>query len=73
MNSEKTFRPTLPKVQRDLAGFSDSLILYVYHLLNGRQEEADSYLEEYKQEQETYANDLKLQLTDASQSLRNEN
>ena len=74
MNNGKPFHPTLPKVQRDLAGFSDSIIMYVYHSLNGRQDEANSYLEEYKQEQESYANELKSQLeVQSEQEMRNDN
>ena len=69
MNNGKPFHPTLPKVQRDLAGFSDSIIMYVYHSLNGRREEANSYLEEYKQEQEGYANELKSQLEQVQATL----
>ena len=55
MNS---FKPTFAKVQRDLSGFHENIILYVYHSLNGRDEEAASYLEEYKCEQHSLANDL---------------
>ena len=69
MNNGKTFHPTLPKVQRDLAGFSDSIIMYVYHHLNGREEEGQSYLEEYKQEQESYANELKTQIEEVQATL----
>lgn len=69
MNNQKPFRPTFQKVQKDLAGFSDNIVMYVYHHLNGREEEAQSYLEEYKQEQEGYANELKAQLEEVKEEI----
>lgn len=45
-------RPTLKQVQKQLKGFDEPLIMYVYHKMNGRLEEAESYLREWEEEQE---------------------
>ena len=51
-------RPTLKQVQAKLKGFDDSLILYTYHKLNGREEEAASYLAEWEEEQQSIREEL---------------
>lgn len=49
-------RPTLKQVQKQLKGFDDALVMYVYHTMNGREDEAQSYLQEWKEEQEEIQN-----------------
>jgi hypothetical protein len=51
-NINKVKHPTLAQVQKELDGFEHSLVMYVYHHMNGRKDEADSYLEEWKEQQE---------------------
>ena len=58
---KKTIPTTLKQVQKQMKGFDESLVMYVYHHLNGREEEAKSYLEEWNEEQEEIANSLKKQ------------
>lgn len=48
--------PTLKMVQKQLKGFDDALVMYVYHTMNGREDEAQSYLQEWKEEQEEIQN-----------------
>jgi len=52
VKESKHIHPTLKQVQKQLRGFDESLVMYVYHYMNGRTEEAQSYLEEWKEEQE---------------------
>jgi hypothetical protein len=47
----KEFRPSLEKVMKDLDGFEYELKMYVYHKLNGRDAEAQTYLDTYRGEQ----------------------
>lgn len=51
-----TKHPTLKEVQKKMQGFPESLVYYTYHKLNGREEEAQSYLNEWNEEQEELAN-----------------
>lgn len=51
--------PTLKEVRRKMVGFDESLILYTYHKLNGREEEAETYLREFNYEQELLAENLR--------------
>lgn len=51
--------PTLKEVQRKMKGFPDCLVMYTYHKLNGRDEEAESYLHEFQDEQEEIHNIFK--------------
>ncbi len=51
--------PTLKEVQRKMKGFDESLILYTYHKLNGRETEAETYLREWNDEQELLAESLR--------------
>jgi len=37
----------LEKIVKDLQGFDHEVIMYIYHKLNGREDEADSYLNSY--------------------------
>lgn len=43
---------TLKQVQKQMKGFDESLVMYMYHHLNGREEEARTYLAEWEEEQE---------------------
>lgn len=54
----KQFKPSLEKVMKDLDGFSHEIIMYVYHKLNGRDEEAQTYLDTHKEEQEQMKKEL---------------
>ena len=53
-----TLKPSLEKVQKDLQYFDYELQMYCYHKLNGRDEEAQSYLDTYNSVQEALANEL---------------
>lgn len=53
-------RPTLEKVMKVMEGFSYELQMYCYHKLNGRDDEALSYLEAYKEEQEAMRKELEV-------------
>jgi hypothetical protein len=44
--------PTLKQVQKQMRGFDEAIIMYVYHKMNGRFDEAQSYLQEWDEEQE---------------------
>ena len=52
------FKPSLERVFRDLEGFSYETKMFVYHKLNGRDEEAETYLNTYKQEQKKMKEEL---------------
>jgi hypothetical protein len=52
VKQSKHRHPTLKEVQRKMKGFDESLILYTYHKLNGREQEAETYLREWEEEQE---------------------
>lgn len=52
VKESKHLHPTLKQVQKKMRGFDESLVMYVYHHLNGREEEAKTYLEEWNEEQE---------------------
>lgn len=52
------FKPSIERVFRDLEGFGYETKMYVYHKLNGRDEEAESYLNTYKQEQKQMMEEL---------------
>lgn len=54
----KQFKPSLEKVMKDLEGFSHEIIMYVYHKLNGRDEEAQTYLDTYQEEQQQMKEEL---------------
>lgn len=45
-------KPTIAKVRKDLESLKlpEEIIMYVYHKLNGRLEEAESYLASYQEE-----------------------
>ena len=47
---------TLKQVQKQMKGFPEELIMYVYHHMNGRENEAQSYLQEWESEQEELRN-----------------
>ena len=57
---EKVFKPSIEKVFKDLEGFQYETKMYVYHKLNGREDEAQSYLNTYKYEQEQIMKELEL-------------
>jgi hypothetical protein len=52
------FRPSLEKVMKDLDGFEYELKMYVYHKLNGREAEAQTYLDTYRCEQHQIKEEL---------------
>ena len=51
VKESKHKHPTLKQVQKQLQGFDESLVLFVYHKMNGREDEANSYLAEWEDEQ----------------------
>lgn len=51
---------TLEKLQRDMYNFPYELQMYCYHHLNGRLEEADTYLEAYKDMQNKIVEELQV-------------
>ncbi len=53
--------PSLKTVQMKMKGFDESLIMFVYHKLNGRDEEAQSYLSEWEYEQDVMRTELQKQ------------
>lgn len=55
----KQIHPTLKEVQRKMKGFDESLILYTYHKLNGREQEAETYLREWEEEQKILSKTLR--------------
>lgn len=57
------FKPSIERVFRDLEGFGYETKMYVYHKLNGRDDEAESYLNTYKQEQKQMLQELQPQET----------
>ena len=52
------FKPSLEKVFKDLEGFTYETKMYVYHKLNGRDKEAETYLATYKHEQKLMKSEL---------------
>jgi len=52
------FKPSLERVFRDLEGFGYETKMYVYHKLNGRDTEAETYLDTYKHEQKQMLEEL---------------
>lgn len=63
---EKQFKPSLEKVMKDLDGFQHEIKMYVYHKLNGRDDEAQSYLDTYNEEQTQMKEELTVSLTEKS-------
>jgi len=51
-------KPTLEKVQKDLENFPHEIIMYCYHKLNNRDEEAQGYLDAYLEEQNAIKTEL---------------
>ena len=49
---------TFEKVQKDVVGFSHDIQMYCYHQLNGRFEEANTYLETFKDAQDSIGKEL---------------
>lgn len=56
VKESKHLHPTLKQVEKKMKGFDEALIMYVYHHLNGRENEALSYLQEWNEEQEELHN-----------------
>ena len=56
IKSSKNLHPTLRMVEKQMKGFPEELVMYVYHHLNGREEDARTYLEEWETEQEQLRN-----------------
>lgn len=61
--NQKHPHPSLKTVQMKMKGFDETLIMYVYHKLNGREDEAQSYLNEYQYEQDVMRTELQKQDT----------
>lgn len=61
VQSPHKLHPTLKEVQRKMRGFDESLIMYVYHHMNGRESEAQTYLEEWQEQQNAMREELKEQ------------
>lgn len=61
IKNDKQIHPTLKEVQKKMQGFPESLIYYTYHKLNGRDEEAKTYLHEWQDEQDELHNSFKKQ------------
>jgi hypothetical protein len=59
VKSSKFKHPTLKQVQKQMKGFDEALILFVYHKLNGREEVASTYLQEWEEEQEDIKDSFK--------------
>lgn len=55
---------TLEKIQKDLEYFDHDLQMFLYHKLNGRDSEAESYLNAYKYEQNAIKKELILKQTE---------
>ena len=55
---------TIEKIQKDLEYFDYELQMFLYHKLNGRDNEAESYLNAYKHEQKAIKNELVLKQTE---------
>lgn len=69
MKESVHIHPTLKMVQKKMKGFDEALIMYVYHKMNGRDQEAQSYLEEWQEEQEGIRNELARQTKLATEQL----
>ena len=52
--------PTIKQVQKQMKGFDESLVMYVYHKMNGREDEANTYLQEWEDEQEELKESFRL-------------
>ncbi len=63
MDMEMKKPVTLEKIERDLEHFEHDLQMFLYHKLNGRDNEAESYLNAYKYEQNAIKNELILKQT----------
>ncbi len=55
-------KPTIAKVRKDLESLKlpEEIIMYVYHKLNGRLEEAESYLASYQEEKNKRMEELRI-------------
>lgn len=63
---------TLEKVQKDLKHFSYEIQMFIYHKLNGRDRDAQEYLDTYQEEQNAMLSELQIKgLEDTCK--RNEN
>lgn len=52
-------KPTIEKVMADMKDFDYELQMYCYHKLNGRDEEAQGYLDAYFEQQDLIKEELK--------------
>lgn len=43
---------TLEKIQKEMKNFDYELVMYVYHTINGRNDEAQGYLDAYYEAQD---------------------
>jgi hypothetical protein len=69
MKESVHIHPTLKMVQKKMKGFDEALIMYVYHKMNGREQDAQSYLEEWEEEQDGIRNELIRQAKLATEQL----
>ena len=60
VKESKHKHPTIKQVQKQMKGFDESLVMYVYHKMNGREDEANSYLQEWEDEQEELKESFRL-------------
>ena len=65
VKESKQLHPTLNQVRKKLQGFDESLIMYTYHKMNGREQEAESYLQEFYEQQEELNQNLRKLNSDA--------
>lgn len=59
MEISRIKKPTMEKIQRDMAHFDFEIQMYIYHKLNGRDGEAQSYLDAYFEQQDLMREELK--------------
>ena len=52
VKESKHKHPTLKQVRKQMQGFDEARVMYVYHKLNGRFDEAETYLQEWDEEQD---------------------
>ena len=69
MNTQKCY--TLEKIQKDLEAFPYDIQMYMYHELNGRKEEALSYLNAVNYEQHRLLCELEAQKIEDSNEKEN--
>ena len=71
--NKHALRPTLKEVQRKMRGFDESLVMYVYHHMNGREYEAQTYLDEWEEQQNAMREELQEQNRLAMENMSGDN